>query len=155
MTNLVHGLLRVVFDMTEGIDHIGIATNSLDAHSEFWSSLGFIQGKDELNEEQGVKIRFFQPVSGGPKIELLEPLDSNTPIGKFLAKKGEGVQQIAVKTTDIVSTISQLKSMGILMINEIPVSGANGTKIASPGNILFALPLKMFTFSISPFALIT
>ena len=134
----------MVFNINEGIDHIGIATNSLDSHSEFWVSLGFIQGKDEVNEEQGVKIRFFQTSSGGPKIELLEPLDSNTPIGKFLAKKGEGVQQIAVKTTDIVSTISQLKSMGILMINEIPVSGANGTKIAfvhpsSTGGVLVEL----------------
>ena len=144
MTNLVHGLLRVVFDMAEGIDHIGIATNSLDAHSEFWSSLGFIQGKDELNEEQGVKIRFFQPVSGGPKIELLEPLTPDSPIGKFLDKRGEGVQQIAVKTIDIVSTISQLKSLGIRMINEVPVRGANGTKIAfvhpsSTGGVLVEL----------------
>ena len=134
----------MVFDMTVGIDHIGIATNSLDAHSEFWSSLGFIQGKDEVNEEQGVKIRFFQTSSDGAKIELLEPLASDTPIGKFLAKKGEGVQQIAVKTTDIVSTISQLKSIGILMVNEVPVRGANGTKIAfvhpsSTGGVLVEL----------------
>tara|TARA_B100002052_G_scaffold2830_1_gene2659 strand:- start:1155 stop:1565 length:411 start_codon:yes stop_codon:yes gene_type:complete len=133
-----------VFEMTDGIDHIGIATNSLDAHSEFWSSLGFMQGKDELNEEQGVKIRFFQPHSGGPKIELLEPLTPDSPIGKFLAKRGEGVQQIAVKTTDIVSTINQLQSMGIRMINDIPVSGANGKKIAfvhpsSTGGVLVEL----------------
>ena len=144
MTNLAHGLLQVVFDMNEGIDHIGIATHSLDAHSEFWSSLGFIQGKDEVNEEQGVKIRFFQTSSGGPKIELLEPLDSDTPIGKFLVKKGEGIQQIAVKTTDIFSSISQLKSLGIRMINDVPVSGANGTKIAfvhpsSTGGVLVEL----------------
>ena len=144
VTILAHGLLRVVFEMTDGIDHIGIATNSLDAHSEFWSSLGFMQGKDELNEEQGVKIRFFQPHSGGPKIELLEPLTPDSPIGKFLAKRGEGVQQIAVKTTDIVSTINQLQSMGIRMINDIPVSGANGTKIAfvhpsSTGGVLVEL----------------
>ena len=139
-----HGLLRVVFDMTDGIDHIGIATNSLDNHSQFWSSLGFIQRKDEVNVEQGVKIRFFEAVSGGPKIELLEPLSSDSPIGKFLDKRGEGVQQIAVKTIDILSTISQLKSMGIRMINDVPVSGANGTKIAfvhpsSTGGVLVEL----------------
>ena len=134
----------MVFEMTNGIDHIGIATTSLDAHSEFWSILGFIQGKDELNEEQGVKIRFFQSVSGGPKIELLEPLTPDSPIGKFLDKRGEGVQQIAVKTIDIVSTINQLKSLGIRMINEVPVSGANDTKIAfvhpsSTGGVLVEL----------------
>ena len=134
----------MVFDMTDGIDHIGIATNSLDAHSKFWSSLGFIQGKDELNEEQGVKIRFFAPDSGGPKIELLEPLTPDSPIGKFLDKRGEGVQQIAVKTTDIGSTINQLQSMGIRMINDVPVNGANGAKIAfvhpsSTGGVLVEL----------------
>jgi len=139
-----HGLLRVVFDMTDGIDHIGIATNSLDNHSQFWSSLGFIQGKDEVNVEQGVKIRFFEAVSGAPKIELLEPLTPDSPIGRFLEKRGEGVQQIAVKTTDIVSTINQLQSMGIRMINDVPVSGANGTKIAfvhpfSTGGVLVEL----------------
>ena len=128
--------------MTEGIDHIGIATNSLDAHSEFWSSLGFIQGKDELNEQQGVKIRF--STGSGGKIELLEPHTPDSPIGKFLDKRGEGVQQIAVKTTDIVSTISQLKSMGIQMINDVPVNGARGTKIAfvhpsSTGGVLVEL----------------
>ena len=116
--------------MTEGLDHIGIATNSLDNHSQFWSSLGFIQGKDEVNVDQGVKIRFFEASSGGPKIELLEPLTPDSPIGRFLENRGEGVQQIAVKTTDIVSTINQLQSMGIRMINDVPVSGANGTKIA-------------------------
>ena len=130
--------------MTDGIDHIGIATNSLENHSQFWSSLGFIQGKDEVNVEQGVKIRFFEAVSGAPKIELLEPLTPDSPIGKFLKNKGEGVQQIAVKTTDIVSTINQLQSMGIRMINDVPVSGANGTKIAfvhpfSTGGVLVEL----------------
>ena len=116
----------------------------MDAHSQFWCSLGFIQGIDELNEEQGVKIRFFKPVSGGAKIELLEPLTPDSPIGQFLDKRGEGVQQIAVKTIDIVSTISQLKSLGIRMINEVPVSGASGTKIAfvhpsSTGGVLVEL----------------
>lgn len=130
--------------MSDGIDHIGIATNSLDTHSAFWTSLGFIQGSDEINTEQGVKIRFFQTPSGGPKIELLEPLTPKSPIGKFLEKRGEGVQQIAVKTTDIVSTINQLQSLGIRMINEEPVRGANGTKIAfvhpsSTGGVLVEL----------------
>ena len=130
--------------MTEGLDHICIATNSLDNHSQFWSSLGFIQGKDEVNVEQGVKIRFFEAVSGAPQIELLEPLTPDSPIGRFLEKRGEGVQQIAVKTTDIVSTINQLQSMGIRMINDVPVSGANGTKIAfvhpsSTGGVLVEL----------------
>ena len=138
------GSLQVVFDMTEGVDHIGIATHSLDAHSKFWTSLGFIHKNDDINEDQGVKIRFFQTPSGGPKIELLEPLSVDTPIGKFLQKRGEGVQQIAVKTEDILSTIKQLQSSGIRMINQEPIEGANGTRIAfvhpsSTGGVLVEL----------------
>ena len=138
------GSLQVVFKMSGGVDHIGIATHSLDTYSEFWSTLGFIHQNDEINEEQGVKIRFFQTSSGGPKIELLEPLSVDTPIGKFLQKRGEGVQQIAVKTDDILSTIQQLQLSGIRMINEEPVPGANGTKIAfvhpsSTGGVLVEL----------------
>ena len=138
------GSLRVVFDMGEGVDHIGIATHSLEAHSKFWASLGFIHQSDEINEDQGVKIRFFQTPSGGPKIELLEPLSVDTPIGKFLQKRGEGVQQVAVKIDDILSTIKQLQSSGIRMINQEPVEGANGTMIAfvhpsSTGGVLVEL----------------
>lgn len=130
--------------MSDGVDHIGIATHSLDAYSEFWSSLGFIHQNDEINEEQGVKIRIFQTSLGGPAIELLEPLSADTPIGKFLQNRGEGVQQIAVKTDDISSTITQLQSSGIRMINQKPVPGANGTKIAfvhpsSTGGVLVEL----------------
>ena len=79
-----------------------------------------------------------------PKIELLEPLTPDSPIGRFLENRGEGIQQIAVKTTDIVSTIYQLQSMGIRMINDVPVNGANRTKIAfvhpsSTGGVLVEL----------------
>ena len=138
------GSLRVVFEMSEGVDHIGIATHSLDTHTKFWTSLGFIHKNDEINENQGVKIRFFQTPSGGPKIELLEPLSEDTPIGKFLRERGEGVQQIAVRTDDISSTIKQLQSSGIRMINQEPVEGANGTMIAfvhpsSTGGVLVEL----------------
>ena len=116
----------------------------MDTHTKFWTSLGFIHKNDEINENQGVKIRFFQTPSGGPKIELLEPLSEDTPIGKFLRERGEGVQQIAVRTDDISSTIKQLQSSGIRMINQEPVEGANGTMIAfvhpsSTGGVLVEL----------------
>ena len=130
--------------MNEGIDHIGIATHSLDSHSEFWGTLGFLRQDDEINEEQGVKIRFFKSPSGGPKIELLEPLSADTVIAKFLHNRGEGIQQIAVKIEDISLTIQQLQSSGIRMINQEPLQGANGTKIAfvhpsSTGGVLVEL----------------
>ncbi|MGB1955214.1 MAG: VOC family protein, partial [Candidatus Poseidoniaceae archaeon] len=82
------------------IDHIGIATKSLDEGSKFWKLLDLhSQGDDELVEEQGVVTRFI-PLSKsdtkGPNIELLEPTGPNTPIGKFLEKRGEGIQQLCL-----------------------------------------------------------
>tara|TARA_B100000029_G_C17053186_1_gene770302 strand:+ start:174 stop:584 length:411 start_codon:yes stop_codon:yes gene_type:complete len=126
------------------IDHVGIATNSLDDYTQFWTALGFNQGTDELNEEQGVKIRFFESPHDSARIELLEPLESDTPIGRFIAKKGIGVQQVAVRVDDIYTTISLLKNIGVDMINDEPVVGAGGHKIAfvhprSTGGVLVEL----------------
>ena len=78
------------------------------------------------------------------KIELLEPLGPNTPIGKFISNRGEGIQQLAVRVNDIESTITQLISSGVRMINEQPVNGASGSIIAfvhpsSTGGVLVEL----------------
>ena len=89
------------------IDHIGIATDNIEQATKFWSVLGLIQGRDETNDEQGVNIRFFDTDSGdSPKIELLEPLGRDTPIGKFLDKRGPGIQQLAFEVDDLKATIA-------------------------------------------------
>ena len=64
------------------IDHIGIATSSLDESQQLWAILGFTQGDDQINSEQGVKIRFMHG-NTSTRIELLEPLGDDTPVGKF------------------------------------------------------------------------
>ena len=78
------------------IDHIGIATNSLEEGSTFWNIIGLqAEGEDDFVEDQGVTTRFFplsSASSDGPNIELLEPSGLDTPIGKFLSKRGEGIQ---------------------------------------------------------------
>ena len=111
------------------VNHIGIATDSLDNAAKVWEALGFAQGDDEVVEDQGVKIRYMRG-DGETNIELLEPLSDDSPVGKFLSARGPGVQQIAVNVPDIVSKISQLKGMGIRMINDDPILGSNGHKIA-------------------------
>jgi methylmalonyl-CoA/ethylmalonyl-CoA epimerase len=78
------------------------------------------------------------------KIELLEPLGSNTPIGGFISKRGEGIQQLAVRVNDIESTIAQLIASGVRMIDEQPVDGVSGSIIAfvhpsSTGGVLVEL----------------
>ena len=132
------------------INHIGIATNSLDEHSWFWSELGFKQLTDEINIDQGVKIRFFESENtmNHPKIELLEPIGSDSPIGRFIQKKGQGIQQLAISVENIDEMILRLKDKGCKMINESPVEGVSGSRIAfvhpsSTGGVLVELVEKI------------
>ena len=130
--------------MTDGtIDHIGIATSSLDESQQLWSILGFTQGEDQINSEEGVKIRFMNG-NTSTRIELLEPLGGDTPVGKFISKYGPGIQQIAVRVADIEETISVLLSVGVKMVSETPTLGADGHRIAfvhpsSAGGVLIEL----------------
>ena len=132
------------------LDHIGIACDNLDDSSSFWSLLGLIQGDDELVEEQGVTTRFFSTSDSDPstpKIELLEPTSEDTPIGKFLSKRGPGVQQVCFRVEDIKSVISLMLSNGIQMIDTEPRQGAHGAMIAfvhpkSTGGVLVELAQK-------------
>ena len=115
------------------IDHVGIATNSLEGASEFWEALGFVRTGDHMNEQQGVSIRMFNSTldgEAGASIELLEPIGPDTPIGKFLASRGEGIQQLAIRVPDIQETMARLDGLGVRMINREPVPGATGTMIA-------------------------
>ena len=112
------------------VDHIGIASESIELASGFWELLGFKQSSEHVNDEQGVRILILEGNVSSAKIELLEPLGPNTPIGKFISNHGEGIQQLAVRVEDIESTITQLISSGVRMINEQPVNGASGSIIA-------------------------
>ena len=125
------------------VNHIGIATHSLDESESIWQTLGFSPIKDEIMTEQGVKIRYLKG-EGETKIELLEPLSDNSPIGKFLTKQGPGIQQIAINISDLDSKISELKSLGVQMINNEPIKGSSGKRIAfihpsSCGGVLIEL----------------
>ena len=132
------------------LDHIGIATNSLLEGTHFWKLIGLNQNEhDEANDEQGVNIRFFStddnsdnPIA--PRIELLEPQSPDSPIGRFLQKRGPGVQQICFRVDNIRTMIEYLMANGIRMIDETPKNGAGGCKIAcvhpsSTGGVLVEL----------------
>ena len=111
------------------VNHVGIATHSLDESETIWKTLGFIPMKDETVLDQGVKIRHMKG-SGETSVELLEPLSEDSPIGKFLSKRGPGIQQIAVNISDLDSKILELRSIGVRMINNEPVQGSSGKRIA-------------------------
>ena len=132
------------------VDHIGIATHNVEEASKFWRLLGLIEGKeDEIVEEQGVKTRFFSTSQGNlneypTQIELLEPTSLDPPIGKFLEKRGVGIQQLCFRVADLLGLIEYLMENEIQMIDEKPRNGAGGKKIAfvhpkSTGGVLVEL----------------
>ena len=133
--------------MSIEIDHIGIAVSSLDERTPFWTALGLLRGEDESLPEDGVIARFLSTsgTSSEPaRIELLEATGKDTPIGRFIDKRGEGVQQIAFRVEDIQSVIDRLLDNGVRMIDEIPRNGAHGSQIAfvhpsSTGGVLVEL----------------
>ena len=132
------------------IDHIGIATKRLDENSSFWRLIGLTQGDhDETVEDQGVTTRFFSTSlhngdAPGAKIELLEPTGEDTPIGRFLAKRGPGVQQVCFSVGDLLGLLAHLTENGVRLIDETPRLGAGGKMIAfvhpsSTGGVLVEL----------------
>lgn len=130
------------------IDHIGIAANNLDEGSRFWRLIGLVaQGEDELVEEQGVVTRFFPLDSqkdDTTNIEILEATGPDTPIGRFLEKRGPGIQQLCLAVDDLETMITHLMSNGIAMIDTTPRKGAHDSIIAfihpkSTGGILVEL----------------
>ena len=111
------------------IEHIGIAVNSLAESSIIYEKLlGIPAYKQEEVISEGVKTVFFK--SGPNKIELLEATNAESPIAKFIAKKGEGIHHIAFEVEDIVAEITRLKMEGFIVLNEIPKKGADNKWVA-------------------------
>lgn len=111
------------------IEHIGIAVNSLETSNLLFEKLlGLPPYKSEEVASEGVKTSFF--LSGPNKIELLEATTPDSPIAKFLEKKGEGIHHIAFDVTDIVAEIARLKAEGFTVLNETPKKGADNKLVA-------------------------
>lgn len=106
------------------IEHIGIAVRDLEKASCLYEKLLATSCyKTEEVQSEGVKTAFFQV--GENKIELLAALSGESPIAKFLEKRGEGIHHIAFKVTDILSEMERLKSEGFVLLNEAPKQGAD------------------------------
>jgi methylmalonyl-CoA/ethylmalonyl-CoA epimerase len=111
------------------IEHIGIAVNSLEVSNLVFEKLfGAPAYKSEMVESEGVNTSFF--MNGPNKIELLEATNPESPIAKFLEKKGEGIHHIAFDVEDIVSEIARLKAEGFMVLNEVPKKGADNKLVA-------------------------
>ena len=115
--------------MLTKIDHIGIAVHSLDEAIPFYEkALGLTCEHVEEVPSQKVKTAFFS--IGEVHLELLEPMSPESPIAKFLEKKGPGIHHIAYHSDDIEQQLEQAVTADCKLINESPVDGAGGKKVA-------------------------
>ncbi len=111
------------------VDHIGIATQTLDQGLALWrDALGLQVDHTEEVKEQGVRIAMLS--IGETHIELLEPLSETSPVGRFLQKRGPGIHHVAIRVADIRASLADLKAKGTRLIDESPRTGAGGCLVA-------------------------
>ncbi|MCC7454008.1 MAG: methylmalonyl-CoA epimerase [Crocinitomix sp.] len=111
------------------LEHIGIAVKDLAASNELFAALfDSPHYKTEGVESEGVMTSFFK--SGDVKIELLEGTNSESPISKFIEKKGEGIHHLAFEVVDLDFEMKRLTDLGFILINEVPKFGADNKRIA-------------------------
>jgi methylmalonyl-CoA epimerase len=111
------------------VDHIGVAVEDLDAaialHEEAY---GMAVAHREVVEEQGVEAVLLDV--GENHVELLRPLNAETPVGRFLSKRGPGLHHVAYQVTDVQATLDTLRDRGLRLIDEAPRTGIRGSRVA-------------------------
>lgn len=129
--------------MVKKVDHIGVAVRSLEKALPFYTEILQLPllGIEEVESEK-VKVAFLQV--GEAKIELLEPTSADSPIAKFIEKRGEGIHHVALGVDSIEARMKEMKEQGIVMIQDQPKIGAGGALVAfmhpkSTGGILYEL----------------
>ena len=111
------------------IDHVGVAVEDLDdAIALYERTYGMTLVHRETVTEQGVEAVLFDV--GENHVELLAPLSEDTPVGKFLAKRGAGLHHVAYQVTDIDATLRRLQGAGVRLIDETPRTGIRGSRVA-------------------------
>jgi methylmalonyl-CoA/ethylmalonyl-CoA epimerase len=115
--------------MLNRIYHLGYAVEDIEAASEFYrENFGATPGEPEVVEEQGIIATMFRV--GESSIELVQPTRPDSPVGKFLAKRGEGFHHVAFEVDDLRVALVELKRNGVALIDEEPRKGAGGMKVA-------------------------
>ena len=129
-----------------GIEHIGIGVNSIDKDAPFWKHILNIPHRGtEVVEGQGVTTDIYD--TGRGKVELLEAMGPDTPIGKFLEKRGAGMHHVCFEVDNITTAIKELKQDNIQVLSNEPTMGAEGYKVVfihpkSTGGVLVELAEK-------------
>ena len=135
------------------IDHVGIAVPDLDAAIEHYTAAyGMTLVHQEVNEEQGVREAMLAVGDTGSFLQLLAPLSADSAIGKFLDKRGPGIQQVAYRVDSIEEVSDHLRSKGMRLLYDAPRRGTAGSRVnfvhpSSAGGVLVELvepgPIKM------------
>ena len=110
------------------LDHIGIAVKSIDAATKIYEDLGLHVEHVETVATQKVRTAFLS--AGDSNLELLEPTSADSTIAKYIEKRGEGIHHICLRVDDIEAHLARLKERGYRLINEAPVPGAHGCRVA-------------------------
>ncbi len=124
------------------IDHLGIAVKSLAAAREVYEKLGLTISGEEVVESEQVRVGMI--ALGESRIELLEPTAENSPVGKFLSKRGEGLHHVSLRVPDLASVVAKLKNDGVRLVSDEIKIGAGGHRYifvhpASAGGVLLEL----------------
>jgi methylmalonyl-CoA/ethylmalonyl-CoA epimerase len=116
------------------IDHVGIACRNLEAKIAFYeSTFGLTVASLEVNESQGVReamLHVTDTPAGASYVQLLEPLGPDTPVGKFLERRGEGVHHVGYGVANITAALIAIGATGVRLIDERPRHGSMGASIA-------------------------
>jgi methylmalonyl-CoA epimerase len=111
------------------INHLGIATKSIDEALKFWAGTMKLENiHTEVVEDQKVRVAML-PL-GESRIELLEPMSDDSPISKFIEKRGGGIHHVAVEVDDINASLAEMREQGTRLIDEKPRLGAEGCLVA-------------------------
>jgi len=111
------------------IDHIGIAVKSLDQAFRFYQSLGWGEMITEVVESEKVKVGFIE-FNNSVSIELLEPTSPESPVAKFIEKRGEGIHHVCFRVPDVQKSLDHLNDDGFKLVNQMPKPGAKGCWVA-------------------------
>lgn len=126
------------------IDHVGIACRSLDAAIERYTTLfGLTVVSEETNAEQGVREAMLASgamLGAGPRasyVQLLEPLGPDTPVGRFLQRRGEGMHHVGYAVADVSAALAEIAGQGVRLVDSRPRHGSMGASIAflHPGDL--------------------
>ncbi len=115
--------------MTPVLDHVGVAVRDLEEALQWYrDALGLAVGPPEDVPAQRVRVRFVQ--TGGAPIELLEATDPDSPVARFLQKRGPGLHHVAFAVEDLAAALDGLRARGVRLVDEAPRPGAHGTLVA-------------------------